>query len=448
MSTQIELASLPTPRYTSYPTAPHFSESIGPAAQAEWLCTTPAEDAVSLYLHVPFCRELCHYCGCNTKATRQQKPVNAYAWRLENELALAAGHLGRRQAVSRIHWGGGTPTIIGAEALHRIGELIGRLFAPTATCEHAIELDPRHVPAPLARELAACGINRVSLGVQDFNPRVQAAIGRIQPYDLVVAVTERLRRSGIERINFDLMYGLPSQTLADLAATVERTLALRPSRIALFGYAHVPWFRKNQQLIDEALLPDTQARLDQATVAGEMLEAAGYRPIGLDHFALPDDTLAAAADDGTLRRNFQGYTNDGAETLLGIGASAISQFHEGYTQNNPVTAGWSRSIDTEEFATRRGHRLSPEDRARRRIIESLMCAFATDPAAIARQHGIDPAILQPSLDRLVPLVEEGYVEIEAGIIRIAEAGRHLMRLAAAAFDSYHEAQPQRHARSV
>ncbi|MGE0232755.1 MAG: oxygen-independent coproporphyrinogen III oxidase [Flavobacteriaceae bacterium] len=448
MNSKIQLAESQTPRYTSYPTAPHFSADIDARTHASWLEAAPADEAVSLYFHVPFCRTLCHYCGCHTKAVRKQEPVDAYARRIDREIELVAARLGGSRPVSHIHWGGGTPTIVGAEGLRRIVDTVHRLLAPTGSCEHAIELDPRYVSGALAREIAACGVNRVSLGVQDFNPRVQAAIGRIQPYDLVVAVVERLRRAGIERLNFDLMYGLPAQTMADLMATIERTIALRPSRVALFGYAHVPWFRRNQQLIDESLLPDTRTRLEQAEVAAETLEAAGYVPVGLDHFALPDDPLAIAATERTLRRNFQGYTTDSAQTLVGIGASSISQFREGYTQNDPATALWSRAIDSGTFATRRGYALTQEDRVRRAIIEQLMCTLEADPSAIARAHGVDPATLQASRERLRPLVDEGYVDLDGDTVRIASHARHLMRLVAVAFDSFHKDEPKRHARSV
>jgi oxygen-independent coproporphyrinogen-3 oxidase len=281
------LATRPVPRYTSYPTAPHFTSAIGPDTSAQWLSGGARESTLSLYLHVPYCEQLCHYCGCHTKMVRRRAPVEVYADRLMDEIATIG--LLTRGRVVHIHFGGGTPSIVGPEGLQRISVALRESFDLSALREHAIELDPRGVTETLADALAATGVNRASLGVQEFSPHVQKAIGRVQPYEVVENAVRILRKAGIRRIAFDLMYGLPGQTARDVQRTAELAASLRPQRIALFGYAHVPWFKPNQRLIDEASLPSTKARLDQAELSQRALIALGYTPVGIDHFSLPDD---------------------------------------------------------------------------------------------------------------------------------------------------------------
>lgn len=318
------LAEQSVPRYTSYPTAPHFGAVVGPDTNAAWLAELPPSQALSLYLHVPFCAELCHYCGCHTKAVRRREPLDDYAQSLIKEMSLVRRHLGTRK-VSHLHWGGGTPSMLGGSKLTEITDHLAQAFDLAAVREHAIELDPRHVGRPLVRALAGIGVNRASLGVQDFSPHVQQAIGRIQPYEMVERALGTLREFGIARINFDLMYGLPRQTIRDIRRNIALAVSLNPDRIALFGYAHVPWFRTQQRLIDAATLPGPAERLAQMETAREALAAFGYEPIGLDHFALPNDDLAVAARTRRLRRNFRGYTTDDAPALIGLGASAIGR---------------------------------------------------------------------------------------------------------------------------
>ncbi|MFN3499923.1 MAG: oxygen-independent coproporphyrinogen III oxidase, partial [Pannonibacter indicus] len=301
------------PRYTSYPTAPHFSAEVTPGLYGSWLAGLPEETDLSLYLHVPYCRELCHYCGCHTKATRKDAPLVQYAKSLEAEIELVAGHLGAQRRVRHIHWGGGTPSLLPEASLLELSGLIRVLFDLTPDLEHAIELDPRYVTRRLALTLAVMGINRASLGVQDLNPDVQKAIGRVQSYEVLQTAVDHLRDAGLDALNFDLMYGLPLQTRDTILDTVARSVALQPSRIALFGYAHVPWMKKHQRLIDEPTLPAPAERLAMADAAREALMDAGYVAIGLDHFARPDDSMAIALAEGRLKRNFQGYTTDQGE---------------------------------------------------------------------------------------------------------------------------------------
>ncbi len=440
------LAEQNVPRYTSYPTAPHFSKDVGPDAYASWLAELPQGAPLSLYLHVPFCRELCLYCGCHTKAIRQQEPIDAYAAMLIAEIGLVAERVGVHP-VSHLHWGGGTPSSLGGLNLARIVARLEQAFDFAGLREHAIELDPRHLDRSLARILVGLGVNRASLGVQDFSPHVQEAIGRIQPYEQVARAVATLREAGLADLNFDLMYGLPRQSVDDVRRSAEQALTLTPQRIALFGYAHVPWFRSQQRLIDAAALAGPSERLRQMTAAREVFLAAGYRPIGFDHFALPSDDLAITAETRTMRRNFQGYTSDTAEVLIGLGASSIGRLPQGYVQNAPDVGGHQRAVAAGQLAAVRGKALSLDDRVRGRVIETLMCDFAAEPRAIAASFGVNETFAA-EFELLVPLAEQGIVSIDGDRVTVAEAGRPFVRLVAAAFDAYLRRGTQRHSVAV
>lgn len=440
-STSLALAERYVPRYTSYPTAPHFSSGIGLQSYAEWLAVLPKAASLSVYIHVPFCVELCHYCGCTTKATRSREPIDSYVDVLRSEIALLQGISGRK--VTHLHWGGGTPSIVGADSLCSVVESLARLFDFSQLQEHAIELDPRRTEPDLVRVLANLGITRASLGVQDFTPAVQRAMGRVQPFELVKRVTGDLRDAGIEAVNFDLMYGLPDQTVTDAARTAALAASLGPDRIALFGYAHVPWFKAHQRLIDSSSLPGVSERLEQSAGASETLHRAGYIPVGFDHFALPHDPLAVAAKNSTLRRNFQGYTTDQAPILIGLGASAIGQMPQGYVQNAPDVAGYSRAIKAGRFATVRGLALSDEDRVRAAIIERLMCEFTVDLAEFAGS-----AQFATEIESLDELVDAGLLIVTGDRISLTESGRPFVRLAAAAFDAYLSKANKQHSIAV
>ena len=434
------------PRYTSYPTAPNFSPAVNADVYRSWLAGLPTEAALSLYLHVPFCRELCHYCGCHTKATLRDEPIEAYAQRLVEEIALVASHTGQRK-VTHIHWGGGTPSILDAELLKFITDEIDHRFDLSAVREHAIELDPRYLTRPLTQALREIGVNRASLGVQDFSPHVQQAAGRIQPFDTVKSAVDILNDFGIDRINIDLMYGLPKQTVADVQRTATLAHELKPQRVAVFGYAHVPWFRPQQRLIEQSDLPSSPERLAQAEAAHETLVQFGYRPIGLDHYAKPDDQLVAKG--GRLQRNFQGYTDDDADALVGLGASAISRLPQGFAQNAPAVGNYSRAVTEGKLATVKGIALSDDDRLRGRIIERLMCDMAVDLDAITDETGFNVATdFSDELESLQPFQENGSVQIDGHRIRITEQGRPYMRLVAAAFDTYLPGAKSRHSVAV
>lgn len=445
---ELKYATRSVPRYTSYPTAPHFDASVDADIYAGWLKALPAETAVSLYLHVPYCRTICHYCGCHTKAALRDDPVIDYAEGMVAEIALVAAAIGRRQKVSHIHWGGGTPSLLPIPSLTAVAEKLKAAFDILPTVEHAIELDPRTVTPELAATLKAAGVTRASLGVQDFDETVQKAIGRIQPIDTVRDAVDALRAAGIDKINFDLMYGLPHQTAETIRRTIELTHSFRPSRIALFGYAHVPWFKTHQRLIDEAALPGASARVELERVARVALAEAGYEAIGLDHFALADDEMAVAARSGELHRNFQGYTTDDAPALIGIGASSIGKLAQGYAQNDPATNRWRKAIDAGRLPIAKGRALDDDDRLRAAIIERVMCDYEVDLDAVTAAFGTTPGAVEDAFERLAEPVADGLATREGNRITITEAGRPLVRIVAACFDVYLAKAAARHSVAV
>jgi oxygen-independent coproporphyrinogen-3 oxidase len=443
----LALAERAAPRYTSYPTAPHFSKEIGDADMRDWLAALDPHASLSLYLHVPFCRDICAYCGCHTKATRQEAPLTAYKETLLREIEMTAQATRARGVVS-IHWGGGTPSILGPARFYEIAERMRDLFEITHETEHAIELDPRLLDAPMAQALARAGITRASFGVQDLNDHVQEAAGRVQPFEIVARAASLLRGVGIDAINLDLMYGLPNQSVEDVSRTATMAASLSPSRLAVFGYAHVPWFKANQKLIDAAALPGAAERLAQAAAVRRTLEREGYVAIGLDHFARPDDPLALAACDGRMRRNFQGYTVDSAAALLPFGVSAIGRLPQGFIGNAVDLAGWRRAIEADRFPVTRGLVFSIEDLARADVIERLMCDFAVDYGAIAQEHGFAIGAFDDARAALLGLEADGVVTLEARRVVVTERGRPFVRLAAAAFDAYLDSSAMRHSAAV
>jgi len=419
------------PRYTSYPTAADFTPDVTASDYAGWLGGLDGQHSVSVYLHVPYCRQICLYCGCNTKMAVRDDVVAVYRRALEAEIDLVAGLIEARPEVARLHWGGGTPSILGLDGLRSVIAALRRQFAFDDRIEHAIELDPRYVTTELANGLAELGINRASLGVQDVNPLVQAAIGRLQPLTAVEAAMERLRSAGIPNLNFDLMYGLPLQTLDSIRKTCAIVCAMAPDRIACFGYAHLPRLKANQRRIDEAVLPSQDQRIDQAEAIAEELVRFGYVRIGIDHFARPADSLVTAASRGGLHRNFQGYTDDDRPILLGFGASSISTLADGFVQNVSDVPKYVRAVQAGALASARGCRLGAEDLLRARIIERLMCDFEVDFSAVAPHADVNDGFAM-----LAPMIRDGLVEIKGSKLTVTEAGRPVVRVIAAAFDAY------------
>lgn len=431
------------PRYTSYPTAAEFTAAVGPQDHARWLGRLDPAEPISLYVHVPYCRALCHYCGCHAKMAIREDVFAAYRHRIETEIELVSRHLPGRLKVARLHWGGGTPTILGGEALASIVETLGRHFAFEADFEHAIELDPRRLDRPLAESLAALGINRASFGVQDLDPFVQKAIGRVQPLPVVTRGIDHLHAVGINRINLDLMYGLPGQTEESIEKTCQTVIDLDPDRVAVYGYAHMPARRRNQRLIDPASLPGAEQRFAQSQMVAAIFAAAGYVQVGIDHYARPDDSLAKAVNAGRLHRNFQGYTDDDRPTLIGFGSSAISRLADGYVQNITGNTAYAHKIDAGEMPTARGHRFVGDDLVRARIIEALMCDFKVDLHAVAagRDYADELALLRP-------LAADGLVQVNGARIEVTESGRPFVRLVAAVFDQFRAVEPTRFSRAV
>jgi oxygen-independent coproporphyrinogen-3 oxidase len=422
------------PRYTSYPTAAQFNEHVGPACYGAWLERVPFEARLSLYLHIPYCRELCWYCGCHMRVARRDDVLARYRDALLKEIASVRRRLGFRPEVHHLHWGGGTPTILKPEYIHQIRHALGAAFNIAPDAETAVEIDPRTLSDAMVEALAATGTTRVSFGVQDFDPAVQAAINRRQSFGVTRDAIERVRRAGIGSVNVDLVYGLPHQSEDSLRNTIEQTLTLAPERIALFGYAHVPWLKRHQTLIAESALPGPMARWRQARLAADLLTRAGYVTIGIDHFARPEDRLAKAAAAGRLRRNFQGYTDDDSDMLIGFGASAISALDDGYAQNLADIPAWLARVEAGELATARGITLGGEDRLRRDIIERLMCDLRVDLSAILKQRPEFAGTLADANPALAELERTGLVTLEGPVVTINDEARPLARIVAAAFD--------------
>lgn len=436
------------PRYTSYPTAPHFSDAIGPKTYAEWLKAIPQHATASLYLHVPFCRAMCWYCGCHTSVARRDEPIAVYASALRCEIELVSRQIDRRLKVDHVHFGGGTPTVMTPEQFAEVIGSIRHNFFVLPSAEVAVEIDPRTLTGPMIDALALGGVNRASLGVQSFDPVVQRAINRIQSFEETAAAAENLRRAGIAAINFDLIYGLPHQTSTSCLDTVRRCVALRPDRFSVFGYAHVPTFKKYQRRIDEVFLPDGLERVDQACAIANALKEAGYLQIGLDHFALPTDAMALAQREGRLRRNFQGYTTDQGSILLGFGASAIGRLPQGYVQNEVAISAYSQCTADNRLATAKGYALTADDRLRGEIIERIMCDFGVDLGAICARHGSAPDAVLKSAPRLRDLVSDGVVALDGSSLSVVDNSRFLVRSVAAAFDAHLDGSRRLHSRAV
>lgn len=441
------LAERAVPRYTSYPTAPHFTPSVNADIVAHWMAGLDPEASLSLYLHIPYCREMCAYCGCATKATKRDEPVEGYVNTLIKEIRHA-GQATLAKSVRAIHWGGGTPSLVGPERFTRIMAALNDAFDLSNVAEHAVELDPRVVTPEFIAAMAQHGVNRASLGVQDLNPHVQVAMGRVQPFEMVADCVSHLRARGIDAINFDLMYGLPQQSVADVEKSARLALTLKPSRIASFGYAHVPWMRPHQKMIDAAALPGAAERIEQAETAARVFAEEGYQAIGLDHFALPEDPLAIASAAGTMRRNFQGYVTDDADALIGFGATSIGRLPRGYIQNFPDVGNWRRAVENGTLPIARGLVFSADDHARGTVIERLMCDFAVDFGAIAVRYFGHDDYFDDALTELDALAAKGVLIREGRVVRMTAEGRPFVRLAAAAFDAYLEHAKARHSVAV
>jgi oxygen-independent coproporphyrinogen III oxidase len=440
MMTKKQLAKLglfdaKVPRYTSYPTAPHFSNSVGSDDSISWIKAITPESDISLYVHVPFCRRLCWFCACRTQGTLSDAPVAAYLETLKAELTLLQHILPRGVRLSRLHWGGGTPTLLSAPMMQDLAGAIFDLAPMAPEGEFSVEIDPNEIDAARLDALAAAGMNRASIGVQDFDEAIQKSIGRLQSYDITRDAVTEIRARGVKSLNADILFGLPHQSRARITESVQKLLSLNPDRVALYGYAHVPWMAKRQQMIPSDALPTPEERLDLFETARKLFLWDGYAEIGIDHFATQTDGLTLAQKAGRLRRNFQGYTDDSAEVLIGVGASAISKFPQGYAQNAPATGAHTGAIREGRFSVAKGHAFTAEDKLRGRMIEALMCDFRIDSAELQARFKVPAAEVQRLFDRAAAQFPD-MLTIADGVLGIPVAARPLTRMIARSFDAY------------
>lgn len=433
------------PRYTSYPPAPRWHEGIGASEMIAALAALGAAPAkgggadAEIYVHVPFCAQLCTFCGCHTFITRKEEPVAQFLAALEHEADAVAASARRRLSIGGLHLGGGTPTHLSVDQLARLLDALEARFDFARCRERSLEVHP-HVTRPEQIDLLARrGFTRLSMGVQDLSPDVQAAIHRFQTAEETARLVDRARARGFRSLNVDLVFGLPKQTLAGFRSTVDQVIAWRVDRLAVYGYAHVPWLKRHQRSIDEGTLPPPALRRDLYAQARAQLEAAGFREIGFDHFARPADELFTAQRDGTLTRTFMGYTVRHAPGLIGLGPSAIGEIGRLYAQNESGLGPWLNTIDERGLATRRGFQLSAEDDLRRDVIRALLCHLRVDGTAIGRAHGIDfVAHFAAEIGKLGAMADDGLLELRGGgaEIVLTGPGRYLARNAAMVFDQH------------
>jgi oxygen-independent coproporphyrinogen-3 oxidase len=440
MHTKTKLAELglfdaKVPRYTSYPTAPQFGGGVDGAVFGDWVSSVPENGQISLYIHVPFCRRLCWFCACRTQGTQSDAPVAAYLETLLAEIALLGRTLPRGVTLSRMHWGGGTPTLLQPDMMQRLADAVFDILPLGPNAEFSVEIDPNEIDQARVNALVAAGMTRASIGVQDFDADIQTTIGRIQSFEITRQAADMLRDGGVTSLNADILFGLPHQDTRRITASVQKLLSLNPDRVALYGYAHVPWMARRQSLIPSDALPSPQERLDLFETARKLFVWDGYSEIGIDHFATKSDGLSVAARAGKLRRNFQGYTDDQADVLIGLGASSISRFPQGYAQNAPATSSHTKAIREGAFSTTRGHVFSEDDKLRGRVIEALMCDFEVRMDEILMHFPKAEKTLMPML-RDAASAFEGLVELTPNRLHIRRAGRPLTRIIARHFDAY------------
>lgn len=436
------------PRYTSYPPANHFQPGGGLALREEFQAAVNAAPVVSAYIHIPYCDRLCWFCGCHTKQTLRYGPVQAYVSVLIAEIGLWQKQLTRRPRLSRLHLGGGSPSLLQPADLVRLRAALDAAFEIDGTTEISIEIDPSDVRDGSIEALMDFGMTRASIGVQDFDPVVQKAINRPQGFDITKSLVVNLRAAGVKSINIDALYGLPLQTPQRLARTIAQVIEINPDRIALFGYAHVPWLKPHQKLIRDEDLPGSQERFSHARMAAAMITGAGYDALGIDHFALPHDSLAKAAADGRLNRNFQGYTDDQADILLPLGPSSIGRFAGGYVQNETATGQYMARVQAGDFPFARGLALTADDRMRGWVIERLMCDYAFSFSELAERFGPRAHGLIELAERIAHEDRDGLCEVSDGLFKIWSEAWPFARIVAARFDAWLELVPRQYSKAV
>jgi len=435
LTTLLRRYDVPVPRYTSYPPIPYW-HAVGGAEAAQWL-ETAAPASLSLYTHVPFCERRCTYCGCFVVITPHHEPVASYLDLLLREMSLARERLRTPGPVVQYHLGGGTPTRLNRAEMSRLVAHARALYPFASDAELSIEVDPRTVDAGYLAHLRELGFNRLSFGVQDVNPEVQAAVNRIQPRDMVADLMDAARKLGFRGINFDLIYGLPHQTPETFAETVRQVLALRPDRLALYNFAYLPQAFAHQRRIDEAALPGADAKLRIMLEAHAQFAHAGYVPLGMDHFALADDDLAVAAKAGSMRRNFMGYTTQAGTDVLAFGISGISALGGHYWQNEKKLAAYRRTVEAGSLPVIRGMTMSEDDLLREAIVSAIFCRQGLSLSDLAPRFGADLARrLAPELAALAPLEQDGLLVCNPDGFRVTEIGRYFLRNIAVVFDAY------------
>lgn len=425
------------PRYTSYPPALHFSSETNQVVHEQWLQAIQPGAHVSLYVHVPFCKMLCWFCGCHTSITQDERKISDYAALLRQEITLLKQYIHSDAELRSVHFGGGSPNSLSIADLTDIVKTIKTLCSSRTLEELAIELDPRTTSQAQVQTLAELGFNRISLGIQDFDPMVQAAIHRIQPFSTVSALMDALREVNLTHINCDLIYGLPLQTPIRFQDTLHKVMTLDPSRIALFSYAHLPHLKKHQRLLAAESLPTSIEKVALYHQACQHFDKQGYTAIGMDHFAKHTDSLSLALHARTLGRNFQGYAAHPPDILLGIGASSISQFPTGYVQNNAHLPDYRKAIQTNTLASYRGWTFTQEDHLRKAIIDALMCYMAVDLACLCQPFGVPPTYFHNEITHLKQSAYQGIVLITGNHLQLITNDRMLVRLIAAVFDPRH-----------
>ena len=437
------------PRYTSYPSALQFHEDFDAKAYARALTDGPADAPLSIYIHIPFCARLCYYCACNKVITKDRRRSQTYLQYLKKEMHLVTAQLAPGRPVTQIHLGGGTPTFLDDEEMAQLIQMLREHFTlldnTDPAREYAIEVDPRALGPDTIPRLARLGFNRMSIGVQDFDPRVQKAVNRLQSVALTREVMEQARAHGFASLNLDLIYGLPYQTVTSFRDTLDQVIALRPDRLSVFNYAHLPHVFKPQRSIATETLPNAEEKLAILHLAIERLTQAGYVYIGMDHFALPEDALARAREEGKLHRNFQGYSTQSDCDLIGLGVSAISKLDSGYAQNQKELDAYYAALDAHQLPTWRGYALEADDRIRRDVIMELICQGELDTEALGRRHGIEfDRYFAPELKALVGMVGDGLVRCDGKNLGVTGQGRLLLRNICTVFDRYLSNLPRQH----
>ena len=435
---RLTLLSMAAPRYTSYPSAHHFTD-LSADTYGDWLSRLDRDTSIALYAHIPFCEQMCHFCGCHTRVTRRYEPVFDYVSTLIREIELVAARIGFRPKVHSLHLGGGSPSILNRSDFARLMEAFDSAFVFLPNAEKSMELDPRRVDRDKVTVYRDYGINRVSLGVQDTDPEVQKSINRIQPFEVIMDAFTALRDGGLTAIGLDLVYGLPHQDTQSIIRTMEHVRLLDPDRISVFSYAHVPWMKKHQTLIDETTLPGPEAKVAAFDQISTALETFGYDIIGLDHFAKPEDGLARAACEGRLRRNFMGYVDSPNDILLGFGASSIGETSEGIAQNISQPTTWRTRIEAGQLATQRGWVYHGDDEVRKALISDIMCHFKVDAGAIAFAHGYAIDYFDTDIAGLDDLKVQNIVHLEERRLIFTASLRQLIRAVACRFDTYAKA---------